>query len=214
MDNDLKKQAGRVRFLREQTGLSRRKMAQMYNLKEPTVRSWELDDASMSEQSMKKFLKGLAGQEIACRPDWIRRGVGQPPFMQDRPLLPMSKSKRSSHHSGSIEKEVRFFLKQGKNRVLFIVKDNCNEPAYAIGDTVGGVWMKDKPTEEYDGTLCIVGAPDLWDGYILRTLRIEDEGLVTLTSPRCEDNALLCPIWYNVPIVEWAPVIWYRKLNP
>lgn len=212
MKNTWETQGQRIRFLRGMSSLTRREFSEKYGLKESTFRSWEMDLAVISETSIQKLMNVLRKEGIFCTPDWIRTGIGNPPYIFRNKIFG-SKDEDEISNQNTLDIEIKYFLNSYSNSLIYFVQDDCNLPIYKPGDVVGGIKITfPEKIKDYEGQPCIVPDPENKNNYNLRMIKpSKDKDKVSLTCLRSDTDTVACKILYDVTLDFYVPIIWHRR---
>lgn len=207
MNNLLPTSGKRIKYIRDICGLSRRKFAENYSLKEFTLRSWELDISEISNNSIKKLTLALYKEGIICSEEWIKTGIGDLPYSIKGNLVAQNKFSLACKN----QSETNNFFNSSDN-IVHVIDDECNIPIYRPGDIISGTKiLYSNKIYKHIGELCIVPI----DGSLkLRIIRPSSkDNKITLTSLKCESETISCKILYDVEIEFFCPIQYFKRIN-
>lgn len=219
----------RLLYLRKDVArLSRRKVAEKYNIPEVTLKSWERNQVALSDKAVKRCIDMFLQEKIVVTPEWLLCGEGVDPaftldvnryLLSQQSAYPVAESKDSFNRYGinslgesesSLLQDAQYFRQQYQDSLVHLVQNDEMLPLYGPGDYVGGRECK-VGTDAFQQALehiCIVRLTD--ESLVLRHLALGDafeRYHLSCTNPRVKTKQ---PVWYNVEIVAAAKVIWHR----
>ncbi|MBM7073003.1 helix-turn-helix transcriptional regulator [Shewanella sp. 202IG2-18] len=190
----------RVKGIRMQLGLSRKKFEQATGISSNTLQAWELGKNHLTEKAASKLCLALEKIGVNCTVDWLLHGNGIPPRA-------FQTSEQSFDEDVRILKEVAFFEANNPSSIVIIVMDDAMMPFYKIGDYVAGCQKSSEYTDLLVGTNCIV---TLYSGkMLLRHLSKDVHGCYNLYSLNPDtqvENACVL----DCKIQRIAQVVWHR----
>lgn len=195
--------AGRVRFVRHLTKLSREAFEGKYGINRNTLKSWELGINTLTEKSAKVLAEAINEEGFSCSPQWLIFGQGPEP-------QPLDESDKllfdEINQQSKIIYEADYFKKNNPNSVIFMITDKSMLPEFRAGDCVGGINI-DFITNlnRLIGLSCIIHLNG--DAILVRKLLLSKN-----------EHILLCPSnsQYETDIVKKenifsiANIIWHR----
>lgn len=202
----------RLKSLRMMSGLSRKNLADKYNLSASTLQSWEDAKAGgLTDKGAKKIILALQAEGVQCTLDWLLYGVGKPPQLAARYSQEIREEsavyEASEEHA--LVKELLIFRQYNPNAVDYMVADNGMEPFYQKGDYVAGRRRVGKDIKVLIGKNCIVETKAN-EIYLRRLRQGSKENLYTLVCINL-DTSVTDLVLYDCELKSAAGVIWHRK---
>lgn len=208
----------RLRSLRKMTDLSRKMMAEKYNLSAGTLQGWEDGRyGGLTEKGSRKVLNALRSEGIQCSFDWLMYGVGMGPQISD--ILYMDEQQKTNNqedkvsHPDKVEQDIRdeilLFRQHTSDAIDVIIGDDAMLPFYNFGDIVGGKRRFEDDIATLIGQDCIIQTT--LGETLVRRLRAGTTGQrFTLTSINPETNVIK-PTLYDIELLSAAPISWIRR---
>jgi len=140
----------RIFELRKQTRLSRREFCKIYNIPEPTMKSWEYGKtASMHSSSIEILVKAFNSEGISCSAEYLLNG----------------EEKATKIQGGTPEKfispdfysnEIQSFYRKYPNAIHTIISDDNLLPYLQKGDIVLGLRINSESACSFLNSFCII----------------------------------------------------------
>ena len=146
--------AKRVIYLRNLTGLSRRKFQEQYGISSGTLQHWESIKPGISINGAKRLANALKPM-IHVTPEWILHGIGSQPI-REWLAEPFSGKTRESNEELYIREELDVFKKHHKHALEHTINDDAMEPFYCQGDIVIGSRFTGEAINKLLNKECIV----------------------------------------------------------
>jgi transcriptional regulator with XRE-family HTH domain len=209
--------AKRIKRLRNLANLSRKEIADKYQLNINTLKGWELArHGGLTEKGAKTILHILENEGVKCTLNWILYGVGEGPAIFEKPnhLASTDKSdeiqkSKLSEEEKQIINELLLFRQHNEHAIEFIVPDDSMHPYFEKGDYVAGIRRYGKDIANVVGLNCIIQTKS--GAMLLRNLRAGNNNeFYTLLCLNLQ-TSLKEAIMHNVDLVSAAPVIWQRR---
>lgn len=213
----------RLRSLRKMTDLSRKLMAEKYQLSAGTLQGWEDGRyGGLTEKGARKILPALRREGIQCNIEWIMHGVGMGPQISDT-LYMKDEDKPAQHldvdaifnantEEQYIKDELLLFRKHTPEAIDIQIPDNSMEPFYCAGDYVGGSRRFGEDISNLLNRDCIVQTAE-GDTLLRRLKKGNDKNHFTLVSLN-PNTSVTEPTLYNVALMSAAAVVWVRRREP
>jgi len=212
----------RLRSLRKMTDLSRKEIAEKYQLSAGTLQGWEDGRyGGLTEKGAKKVLKALRNEGIQCSLDWLMFGIGLGPQISEILYLDKAIDGTSSEsdmfgeeffeqeQDTTIREELLLFRHNNKETIDIVVDDDAMSPFYNVGDYIAGRRRFGDEIQQFIGNDCIVQTK-MGDTFVRRVRQGSKSGLFTLISLNT-DTIVENPTIYNVELMSAAPVVWIRR---
>lgn len=159
--------ARRVKTVRTYIGLTRAALYKKYNIQTSTLRKWETPkpgSVGLTPKGANRLVEILFKEGLFCTEEWLLTGEGeQPQFTATKNEILMEEINRSfeifENNAAEIQEEIQLFKKKHKDNIVLAVRDHHMQPAYKIGDYVGGKKI-DNNFPKYFNKDCII----LYDG--------------------------------------------------
>ncbi len=197
--------ASRLKGLRLQLGLSRKKFQEATGLSSNTLQAWELGKNHITEKGAVKLSLALDQMGIVCSVEWLLTGRGIPPRTQHS-----SQTQDSFDEEAKILKEVAFFEANNESSIVLIVTDDSMLPFYSEGDYVAGCQYPADQADMFIGKNCIV---TLYSGNILvRRLNKDVNGCYNLHSLNPDTQAENSYL-KDCKIQRIAQIVWHRTVD-
>ena len=201
---DLDTMGARLRGLRGFLGVSRKEMEQLFDIKEPTLKAWEVNQVkAVNPKSIAKIIETLRQAGLHVTEEWLIHGEGLSPFDTGPTHTPFYDSAQDL-----LYREQYQFQNFDRDRVTFVVPDGLMLPYFKRGDVVGGKRLMTEDLQRCLGMLCIFfkGSGEkmvgkLTNGLIPRKFSI-------LKDLSCTDPSSFTPLPLNSNVYE---IIWWRK---
>lgn len=190
----------RLRAIRGFMGLSRKDLAQKYEIPEITLKYWELGKSNITQKNIQNLINSFAKDHILCTKEWLLHGIGPSPF---------EGKKETPLKSFDIKKEVDAFLENNTLSVSTVIVNNNFLPFYEKGDIVGAIpWnLSEKKAQSFFALISFHES----DHFFLYRLSINDSGIVCLfdSCDLLQSHNMICrPKIYKV-----YKIVWHRKNN-
>ena len=197
--------ASRLRGLRLQLGLSRKKFQQATGISSNTLQAWELGKNHVTEKGALKLSLALEQMGVVCSVDWLLHGTGIPPRSPHT-----SQTQQSFDEDARILKEVAYFEANNDASIVIIVMDDSMAPFYKAGDYVAGYQCSADKADLLLGENCIV---TLYSGSILiRRLNKDINGCYNLYSLNPDTQAENAYVM-DCKIQRIAQIVWHRTFD-
>jgi transcriptional regulator with XRE-family HTH domain len=191
----------RLRFLRSLTRLTRKIIAEKYNLPEVTLNKWETGVLSLSDKGITKCLHIYKYEGIFATEAWIKYGEGSLPYIAEELITVLHQGKDKNFAN-----DINYFKKTYSDCIIFDVTEDEMLPFYKVGDIVIGC-VCTAGYQNFNNRSCIVTLDN--NIQILRNLIASEDN--TQYNLHCINPLTKAthPILFNVKITQLAPVIWH-----
>ena len=149
--------AQRLRKIRAMAGLTRKAMAQKYHIPPGTLQNWEMPRfGGLSERGAYQVIQSLTMEGVYASFEWLMMGVGPGPTMAPHSQASgITESVECSQKK--IAKEIEYFQKKDKRRLVFTLNDDSMQPGFAPGDVfVGQQRVSSRDMISLINRLCII----------------------------------------------------------
>lgn len=212
--NDSNACGKRIKTARMLAGLSRKQLEEKFYVSASTLQSWEIGRNPLNEKGAKRLVEIFSKNDLICSVEWLLYGVGTHPKTSDE-LKFITSSKHGIiepvnwNDEISIQKEIETFYIVNHDAVVLLVNDDGMEPAYAIGDYVGGKKRYREKISTALGMNCIVQ----FNEQISLVRRLKSGSRSGLYNLFCinPDATAQEPVICDVNLIFAAPIIWHRK---
>lgn len=200
----------RIRELRNFLKVTRESFAIKHKFKKSTFQAWETGRfEGIPGKSAKLVAEAFQKEGIDCKPEWIFYGVGDHPLYKTKEKNDIQ-NKTASTVKQLINKEqheLSLFLKNNKDSVDAVVKDNSLSPFYQKYSHVAGIRQFDKDIINAVNSVCIIKTLS-GDS----TIMVLQEGSVSERYNLCKisNNSLLEVEHKDVELIYAAPISWMR----
>jgi transcriptional regulator with XRE-family HTH domain len=185
----------RLKALRLATGLSRKAITDQYDIKGPTLVSWEAEKRGLKIENALILVKIYRDYGIDCTIDWLMKGKG---------INPLENAGQTPEKT-FVLREIGRFKAFFPDAVVLELDDDYMAPWICKGDYVGGVYNKDLTDESFVNKPCIVKTHDF--GVQARLVELtKDAGFYNLTSYSRKGNIS------SVKLEAVAPIVFVRKI--
>lgn len=194
----------RLRFLRSLARLTRKDIAEKYNLPEITLNKWETGNLSLSDKGIIKCLHIYSCEGVIATEDWIKLGHGPFPYIINN----QSKITHQGQYK-NFDNDINYFKKTYSNCIIFEVKSDEMLPTYKMGDVVIG-YVHENNYKLLDNKCCIVTLED--ETQLFRKLLVLENNKYNLQCINPLTN-IKEPLLFNVKILAVAPIIWHGIID-
>ena len=193
----LKSKEGRLKFLRDLTGLTRGDIEKKHQIPEITIRKWENGRLNISSKGILRCLNAYEKEGVFTTLKWVEEGIGAVPSLG----LPIQKEK---HHDSII----RSFSELHPNLVVHKITENNMAPRYKQGEVVVGVIKNDKIAET-NNTDCIINLNG--EKQVVATIFTKGQQIFLSSINKVEDDM---PLFVSIKSVNFiASIIWHRVIR-
>ncbi len=194
----------RLRFLRSLTNLTRKDIAEKYNLPTVTLNKWETGSLSLSDKGIIKCLNIYKCEGVIATEDWIKSGDGPLPYI-------MNSSNKLLHQGEykNFENDINYYKNTYSNCVVFEINGDEMLPTYKSGDIVIG-YIYTNDYKYLNNKICIITLEN--NEQLLRKLLVVDNNQYNLHCINPLTTAKES-ILFNVTILQIAPVIWHGMID-
>jgi phage repressor protein C with HTH and peptisase S24 domain len=184
----------RLRFLRALTRLTRKVIAEKYDLPEVTLNKWETGTLSLSDKGITKCINIYKNEGVVSTEEWIKFGNGPFPYILDNPDKLVHQGKYQNFAN-----DIDYFKKTYSDCIFFEVVGDEMLPIYKPDDLVIGY-------RNLNNKFCIVTLEN--NSILLRKLVVSSNSKYNLhcINPLTTSNE---PILFDINILQIAPVIWH-----
>lgn len=210
----------RLRMSRALVGLSRQELYEKTGIATSTIDTWESGRVEVTEKSAERFCNAMKQLGVHCTIEWLLTGAGSPPRLMDdleKTILVanghdsggMNMPGNCAHSlmrsippflDGNFKKELRFFIGLHEHVMFHVVKEDCMNSRFRVGDCVAGI---EHDVKDLVGCIVIIS--------------IEDDKTSICKLISCKNNE--CEVFFNVNrpreklvIDRAAEIIWHRIL--
>lgn len=200
----------RLRSFRGFLGYSRKDMETFFEVKEVTLKAWEMDHVkSIYPKSIQKLVQNFQKAGMPVTHEWVVHGEGPSPFDRNRRTLDVNTPAQEI-----MAQEAQYFQDIGHDRVIFPLKDDTFAPHYTAGDVIGGTRINIENINDHVGQPCIVlrGTQDKMCGTLVKgpvkdpSNTSEKNQFSLLTGPSSQESTILLTEYDSI-----YKVIWWRK---
>lgn len=213
---ELKTPCERLKYVREKLlKVSRAEVSKKHGLSVDTLAAWENGKIKLTEKGIDRCIRIYNAENLLVSREWIFTGEGiSPEFSLD--LNRYFKTQNDESLSVDINNEILrakdldYFINSSPNATVVTISNADMLPLYSLGDSVGGYLRSNTDISNYIGTDCIVKTKDK-AVYVRRIASVDSKRQCTLSclNPMYKGNPE--PIFYNVDITAFAPIIWIRR---
>ncbi len=193
----------RIKGIRMQLCLSRKKFEEITGISANTLQSWEAGKNHLTEKGALKLSQALEVVGLTCTVEWLLNGDGIPPRVQ-------SSATDCWQEDEKLLKEVMYFETNNPSPIVSIVMDDSMSPIYELGDYVAGSLRDGCEAEKLIGCNCIVTIDSGLT--MIRKLNKGTNDQLNLYSINLDTNAENAFV-LDCKIQRIAQVIWHRRTN-
>lgn len=211
----LKTPGQRLQYIRSLVRVSRAYLEKTYGLSAETLKVWEYDKTSLTENGLKRCMDIYRTEGVLVARNWILTGEGLAPKLAinvNRIFEDIAEEQAGKPLDDEMLmlKEADYFKNLSPQSVIMLVTTEEMLPFYAPGDYVGGRFKSKKQLEEAIGKDCIVQTKQ-GDRFFRRLVKNTTNDGYNLVCLNPAWGGSLEPVLYDINI-EWAaPVIWHRR---
>tara|TARA_R110000868_G_scaffold266583_1_gene525859 strand:+ start:68457 stop:69137 length:681 start_codon:yes stop_codon:yes gene_type:complete len=206
-------QGKRLRATRQKAGLTLKKLAQLSEIGESTLRQWETSrsNSGITIKSAHKLANGFRKHSLDCDIDWLLNGKGKPPaFHNDGTTAPTTVYEDSTDFPDYlVQKEIHLFCDLTDKPIIARLNDEAMLPYYSLGTYVGGNQYFGRDIQELNGAMCIVTLKN--NGILIRKIKCNKHQIDLYPTNQQEKKYAVAE---NVDILSLAPItrIWMPPL--
>lgn len=193
LKENIESMAGRFRYARSLTGLSRSSFCRKYGISYNTLQSWEISRTTSREGGVAKFCEALAQDGIICTEAWLLEGIGPIPTrstghsdtIYSPPLTArVLKTKHSELRTHLALKEVLSFQQnhqaKGFDPVIIQLIDESMQPEFKKGDFIGALKLPMQEVPKHNQSTCLIETEP--HHFLVRNLIIEGDKFILLAA--------------------------------
>jgi transcriptional regulator with XRE-family HTH domain len=213
--------AKRLKILRQMAGLTAKRLSEISDIGESTIRYWEEGRAGgLSRKGAHKLVIALANYGIECTEHWLLEEIGEPPrhtdalFSKSAETLASkyahkNKTTTSLSETERIQKETEYFHEINHNTITIQLNDNGVEPFYLQGDIIGGIKVEPEHHNQFIGKTVLVET----EGNEVFCRQLHKGSQPELYNLSCTNTTTTVPepILFNIKIVTLAEIVWIRR---
>ena len=162
--------ADRLRKIRAMAGLTRKAVAEKYQIPPGTLQNWEVPRfGGLTERGAQKIIRCMAIEGVYASVEWLMLGVGAAPTLASQPAGTRLLGKKLAGQK-KVDQEIEYFKKLHKKSVVYHLKDQSMQPQYQAGDVFVGVSrVAPKEIKALANRLCILQIDE--DKWLLRYVK-------------------------------------------
>lgn len=211
LKDEINKECGkRIRIAITLCGMKLPAFGKKYKISFSHLYAIEKGERALNHKIAERIASGVNQEGYACTLEWLLKGEGRSPFKEEVKIDEKDESNAILSELSpelKIIKETSFFQKLHENSVVSCVLDNGMEPFYALGDYVGGIFLKD--LKDAVGKDCIIITQN-GEQVVRKLLKGNKTGAYTLACLN-PFTKISPPVLFNHLVETAAPIIWHRR---